>query len=631
MRWRFGLFFLLPIWGIAQTGYLGREVCAGCHKGIAATQAQTAMALTWQGTAPRQVPPNSEETQTEGPDPAIDYAIRRTANQLFFEIRMPGQTPLQFPIEVTMGGRRHGLSFLARVADLDGLHLARAPLVETRYLHYAPRNRLELSPGFPKDKPTTYETAIGRVLTPHFEEKCLACHGAPGSVAPHLETGVTCESCHGPGQAHLKALASKSNDKGILNPGKLPPSEQMKPCSECHAGFSKVVDPMPDDLLISDQVRALSNSECWRQSAGQITCVNCHNPHQDLPRAALVAKSEKTCLSCHAASVQDRPALCPVNRTSGCVGCHMPESKANAPFIISDHWIRVHPEQHVAVPAPSPAWASEKTPKHLFVRLIVVNDAAKASAIREQLVSSGSFFELARANSTDRASAINGGYLGDLDASALDSAWSKAALMLRPGEVSQVIPDGSRYFIVGRMPRNFREEAEARFNHAMELRKAGDRQQSAAELLEALKIDPRLLRALTYLGVTYAEAGNPQVGAGILGVAIQLYPQDAGAHFNLGVANGAMGNSEEIDEYKKALAIDPDYVPAYLNWGGALFLKGQYDEAIKVYREGINVDPLEASLHYSLSLALERENKSQEAQAEKALAVKIDPRTGTQQ
>jgi tetratricopeptide (TPR) repeat protein len=92
-----------------------------------------------------------------------------------------------------------------------------------------------------------------------------------------------------------------------------------------------------------------------------------------------------------------------------------------------------------------------------------------------------------------------------------------------------------------------------------------------------------------------------------------------------------MGKSDEIDEYKKALAIDPDYVPAYLNWGGALFLKGQYDEAIKIYKEGINVDPLEASLHYSLSLALERENKSQEAQTEKALAEKIDPRTGAQQ
>lgn len=530
-----------------------------------------------------------------------------------------------------MGGKRHGLSFLARVTNLDGLPLARAPLVETRYLHYAPEDRLELSPGFPKDKPDNYETAIGRVLTPHFEEKCLTCHGAPGSLAPHLESGVTCESCHGPGQAHLKALANKSSDKGILNPRKLPVAEQMQPCSRCHAGFSNVVDPMPDDLLISDQVRALSNSECWRQSGSQITCVNCHNPHEDLPRPVLVAKSEKTCLGCHSTRIERHAALCPVNRTSGCVGCHMPDSRHNAPFIISDHWIRVHPEQNIAVPAVRSEWASKVVPKHLFVRQMVFEDAAKATAVREQLASGGSFFDLARSNSTDRASAINGGYLGDLDANALDSAWAQAALVLKPGEVSPVITAQDRYFIVGRMPRNFREEAEARFNHAMELRKAGDRQQAAAELLEALKIDPYLLRALTYLGITYAESGNPQVGAGVLGVAARLYPQDAGARFNLGIAYGAMGNSSEVDQYRKALEIDPDYIPAYLNWGAALFLKGQYDEAVKVYREGINIDPLEASLHYSLSLALERENKSQEAQAERTLARKIDPRTGAQQ
>jgi tetratricopeptide (TPR) repeat protein len=65
---------------------------------------------------------------------------------------------------------------------------------------------------------------------------------------------------------------------------------------------------------------------------------------------------------------------------------------------------------------------------------------------------------------------------------------------------------------------------------------------------------------------------------------------------------------------------------AYLNLGGALYNKGQYDEAIQAYRHGIDVNPLIASLHYSLSLALEHQNKTQEAQAEMALAQKIDPK-----
>ena len=67
---------------------------------------------------------------------------------------------------------------------------------------------------------------------------------------------------------------------------------------------------------------------------------------------------------------------------------------------------------------------------------------------------------------------------------------------------------------------------------------------------------------------------------------------------------------------------------AYLNWGAALYEKGQYEDAIKIYREGIDVNPLFASLHYSLGLALEQQGKTAEAQAEMALATKIDPNVG---
>jgi predicted CXXCH cytochrome family protein len=542
---------------------------------------------------------------------------------------MPGRNPIRVPVETIVGGERHGYSFLARVHDLDGASLARAPLVETRYLHYAPNNQLALSPGFPKDKPVSFDTALGRVLPPKFGAKCLACHGEPRTEGAHMATGVSCESCHGPGQNHLPALGRKSEDKGILNPAKLPVAQQMQPCSQCHAGFSNVQDAMPDDLLISDQVTALSNSECWRQSGGRITCVQCHDPHQDAPRAALVAKSEAACLGCHSEQVANRPALCPVNRTTGCVGCHMPESDASAPFRISDHWIRVHPDN--ATHEHRPEWQTQIKPNHLFLRVIELDDQTKAQSIKEQLDAGASFFDLARANSLDRASAMNGGYLGDLEAAQFNAPWSAAAAALPAGGHSSLIENHRHYFIVGRMPRNFREEAEARFNHALEMRNAANPQGAAAELLEALKIYPRLLRALTYLGITYAEGGNPQTGAGILTLATKLYPQDAGAHFNLALAYGATRSEDEIGEYKKALEIDPDYVPAYLNWGAALQAQGQYQQAIEIYRKGIEVNPLVASLHYSLSVTLDHQGQTQQARDEMTLAIKLDSRLAEKQ
>jgi predicted CXXCH cytochrome family protein len=618
------LLMISSLAGADGNGYLGRDVCAGCHKNIAMSQARTNMARTWQGGTNPQLPANYSETHAEGPAPEIQYALKRIGQKLQYRVQMPGRSAQEFPLETIVGGDRHGISFLLRIPALDGSPLPVARLIEARYFHSAVQNRLAFSLGFPEQKPTTFETGFGRVLTPYLENRCLGCHGAPRMRGTRVETGVGCENCHGPGQPHLTALGTHSKDLGILNPDKLPVAERMRPCSQCHAGSSVVQDPMPEDVLISDQVTALKNSECWRQTAGQITCTNCHDPHRDAPRAVLVSRAEKTCLGCHSATVANHAGLCRVNRASGCVGCHMANEVRGA-FVIAEHWIRAPLGQKSKVAGQNPAWRTTITPKHLYLRMIVSDDREKVSVIRRQLLSGGSFFELARASSVDPGTAVNGGYMGDLEVSQLDPAWSQAALKLEPGELSDVVEANGKYLILQRMPRNFREEAQAVFKKAMDLRKQGKQQESAAELLNALKIYPHLLRALTYLGITYGEAGNPQTGAGILGIATRLFPQDAGAHFNLGIAYGALGNQDEIAEYRRTVEIDPDYVPAYLNWGGALYAKGQYEEAIKIYREGINVNPLIASLHYSLGLALERQQKTADAAAEMALAAKIDP------
>jgi predicted CXXCH cytochrome family protein len=624
MKFLLAIPMLLPVILFAGNAYVGRDVCAGCHKSIAAAQATTAMARTWQGTATKLLPQVANESHTEGPPPGIQYDVNRGARSFDFSVEMPGAKQQSFPVITTMGGRRHGLSFLFKVPGIEGVPLARAPLVEGRYLHYVPSNRLELSPGFPADKPATYETAFGRVLTPGFERKCLTCHGEPRKIGSHSETGVTCESCHGPGQQHLAAVGAKARDKEILNPAQLSVEQRMRPCAQCHSGFSVIEDPLPDDLLISDQVTALKNSECSRQSGGGITCTNCHDPHQDAPRAVIVRRSENTCLTCHSTGISKHAAICPVNQNTGCVGCHMPDA-AKPPLHVADHWIRVHGDNASAQSA-RPEWRSTVAPRHLYLRMIALRTRQEAEEVRNQLVSGASFFELARAKSTDTTSARNGGFLGDLTPAQLDPAWSSSALALRPGELSQPVEAGGTYAVVQRMPRNFREEAEQHYKEAMDFRKTGQQEQSAAELLEALKVYPRLLRALTYLGVTFGETGNPRAGAQILTLATELYPQDAGAHFNLGIALGALGSDQEMEEYKRALAIDPDLVSAYLNLGAAYYAKSRYEDAIAMYRRGIEANPLAASLHYSLGVALEQQGKTEEAQREIALAAKIDPK-----
>ena len=134
------------------------------------------------------------------------------------ECKCQGTQRKSFRVETVIGGKRHGLSFLLRVPAVEGSPLPFARLVEARYFHSASQDRLAFSLGFPEEKPSTYETAFGRVLTPYLEKRCLSCHVAPRTRGALVESGVSCENCHGPGQPHLAALSKHSQDLGILNP-----------------------------------------------------------------------------------------------------------------------------------------------------------------------------------------------------------------------------------------------------------------------------------------------------------------------------------------------------------------------------------------------------------------------------
>ena len=61
---------------------------------------------------------------------------------------------------------------------------------------------------------------------------------------------------------------------------------------------------------------------------------------------------------------------------------------------------------------------------------------------------------------------------------------------------------------------------------------------------------------------------------------LQIKPDDADAHFNLGNALLQKGRIDEaIPHFRKTLEINPDYVDAHFNLGLALLQKGKADEA----------------------------------------------------
>ena len=130
----------------ADSEYVGAQACSGCHRDIAATQVKTNMARTWHGPATSQLPGGYSQSLKEG---GIGYQVSNKVGGYQFDVSIPGRPKISASVETIVGGERHGLSFLYRISEIEGMTLARPALIEGRYLHSAPKGSLLLSPGFP--------------------------------------------------------------------------------------------------------------------------------------------------------------------------------------------------------------------------------------------------------------------------------------------------------------------------------------------------------------------------------------------------------------------------------------------------------------------------------------------------
>ena len=86
---------------------------------------------------------------------------------------------------------------------------------------------------------------------------------------------------------------------------------------------------------------------------------------------------------------------------------------------------------------------------------------------------------------------------------------------------------------------------------------------------------------------------------------VRRNPDDAEAHYNLGIAYGESSKwKEEIEAYKQAIKIDPDYRDAHYNLGYSYCESGKYREAIKSYKQAIRIDPDYADAHFNLVMPM---------------------------
>jgi tetratricopeptide (TPR) repeat protein len=95
---------------------------------------------------------------------------------------------------------------------------------------------------------------------------------------------------------------------------------------------------------------------------------------------------------------------------------------------------------------------------------------------------------------------------------------------------------------------------------------------------------------------------------------------------NLGVALQAEGRLDEAaDHYHRAIALAPDYAPAYNNLGTSLRAKGEIAEAVKTYQQALQVRAEYPEAQYNLANALIDAGKPAEAAGHFRIALQTIP------
>jgi tetratricopeptide (TPR) repeat protein len=97
-------------------------------------------------------------------------------------------------------------------------------------------------------------------------------------------------------------------------------------------------------------------------------------------------------------------------------------------------------------------------------------------------------------------------------------------------------------------------------------------------------------------------------------------------HFRLGIVYGDRGlRDEAIAEYRKSIAIDPEYPKSYLNMGALLAEAGRPSEAIEAFRRAIAIDPSYAAARVNLAMVYEQEKEYASALAEIDSVLAFEP------
>ncbi|HJW52283.1 MAG TPA: multiheme c-type cytochrome, partial [Burkholderiaceae bacterium] len=499
---------------------------------------------------------------------------------------------------------------------------------------------------------------------------CADCHSSQitkgydatkDAFATHWnEISVGCESCHGPGSAHVAWAASKSADPGkgltvqlderrgvswSIDPatGNATRSRQrtsereIEVCAQCHARRAQIAEGYRAGQRFMDHylpalltpglyhVDGQQRDEVfiwgsWLQSRMQkmgVTCSDCHEPHSQ----RLQVEGNAVCGQCHAAGKFDTPAHHhhPAGSAGAqCVGCHMPQTNYMVVDARRDHSMRVpRPDLSATLGVPNacngchrdhPAeWAAAAVRSWLgrdaqgFQRFATAFHAAEAgqagaSASLAALADDVGQPPIVRASALERLATA-----GTSDAGIAQRAARDAQPLLRLAAVrlAESLPPPEQVRVLS--PLLSDSLLAVRIEAARAL--AGSEDSFTAERRAAWQ-----RAADQYLATLAYTADRPEARVALGSFQSRLRQHDA--------AQAA---------FAQAIALDPAFVPAYLNAADDLRAQKRDAEARQLLQQGLARAPKDAALHYALGLTLVRLGERPAAVSALERAVQLAP------
>ena len=225
-------------------------------------------------------------------------------------------------------------------------------------------------------KPSTVSGSSEAVKTTDYvgSETCTTCHGDLSkefASNPHTRLalmhggkGVTCESCHGPGKAHVESggvatkifqftkATPKQVDKKCLachvgehpNFERTAHGEALVSCTSCHSVHKfeaqtvmlKTKQPTLCYQCHTDVKPAFAQPFHHKVNEGLIKCTDCHDPHGTFQanQLRISATQDAICTKCHVDTLGPFVYEHPPIKTEGCTSCHSPHGSPNPRLLI---------------------------------------------------------------------------------------------------------------------------------------------------------------------------------------------------------------------------------------------------------------------------------------------------------